>query len=57
MTDDLSSLRAAWHTASTPPALDPNRLDALRDAARLMDRTLLWRDVREVLVAALLGLV
>ena len=55
MTDDLSGLRAAWHAAPTPPVFDPARLDALRDEARTMDRTLLWRDVREVLVAALLA--
>lgn len=53
MTDDLKGL---WHSAaSAPPALDAARLGALRDEARKMDRTLLWRDAREVAVAALLA--
>lgn len=50
-------LVALWQQSADPaPAVDPARLDALKaDAARL-DRTLRWRDVREVGAAAFIVL-
>ena len=52
MTDPLETL---WRSADAPPP--PAPLDDLRDQAARLDRTLRWRDVREVGAAALGGLV
>ena len=55
--DDLGSLRAAWQSASsTPPALDAETFRALQRDARSMNRTLVWRDAREIVVALGLAL-
>lgn len=42
-------LVALWRQSADPaPAVDATRLDALKDEAARLDRTLWWRDVREV---------
>ena len=55
--DDLQTL---WQTAADPaPAVDPDRIAALRAEAARFDRTIRWRDWREtaaaVIVAAAFG--